>query len=565
MNNKSKNLERKILVVDDERLLRLTVCAVLKKAGYEAIAASTVDEAVSLLNQHPHEFYAIISDVMMGGMDGFVFRDIVRGIDTHLPIFFMTALDPEEGSGFLMKILRDPLSYYVPKAVGFEVLLNRLKRVVVARRIEQFVENQVEEQRRQLEIAAHVQSSMLPVRAMMDERRFYVTMWHPRESVSGDMYEVLPLSGGATLFVLGDIQGHGTNAALVMMAVQSFLRQLVGEHVHERREVLPDAVANSLQGFFIRNFADVSYMTATICILRPAEEGGGRPDSLSYIPCGTGDVTVIDTNKKRKIDVNPDHRGGLPIGLFPDTVYSRADIVTAELPPGAVCVSVTDGLAELSRDSAGVEAVPEEVLDNIGMDVAVDSLGNGSIMSAPYKFISACRALGYDKFHDDVTTLIFGIPLRGGEIYEATTALSPSLVDEAAQAMGAWCAEKGWPEELSQRIQLVLEESLMNVYDHGFSNMQRRRDVVSLRLRKRGDRLAELTVWDCGTRPGSMKVAAGDAATAFAQINKGMGSHGRGRLIMRKLSVGIERYVFETLNETEYLIPWEMEENNFGG
>jgi hypothetical protein len=42
-------LELKILVLDAERLIRLTVCARLKKAGYEAVPVATVGEAVALL------------------------------------------------------------------------------------------------------------------------------------------------------------------------------------------------------------------------------------------------------------------------------------------------------------------------------------------------------------------------------------------------------------------------------------------------------------------------------------------------------------------------------------
>ena len=52
---------------------------------------------------HPHTFSAIISDIMLGTMDGFAFRDIARGLDSSMPFFFMTALDPEEGSGFLKR------------------------------------------------------------------------------------------------------------------------------------------------------------------------------------------------------------------------------------------------------------------------------------------------------------------------------------------------------------------------------------------------------------------------------------------------------------------------------
>jgi len=94
----------------------------------------------------------------------------------------------------------------------------------------------------------------------------------------------------------------------------------------------------------------------------------------------------------------------------------------------------------------------------------------------------------------------------------------------------------------------------MNIYDHGFNEQQRRKEVVSIRLRRRGD-CAEFTVWDCGRPPPSMKVAAGDTATAFELVNRNMGGHGRGRLMMRQLCVGIQRSKYTFTNETVFHIP----------
>lgn len=544
----------KILVLDDERLIRMAVCARLKIAGYETVSVGTIDEAVAILKKSHRGFSTIISDIMMGDMDGFVFRDIVRGIDSSIPFFFMTALDPEEGSGFLKKILADPMSYYLPKSAGTEVLVKRLQRVVGARRIQQFVTNQVAEQRKSLALAAHVQRSMLPARAMMDAQSFYTTWWRPHESVSGDLYEAVPVDGNRMLFVLGDIQGHGTNAALVMMAVQAFLRQVSNAHAPDNRELSPEYIANQLQGFFRSNFADISYMTATICIYAPADAALPREGTVSFITCGTADLVVVDSNAERVKQRNPGSRGGLPIGLMPDTVYTADDVVLIELPSDAVCIACTDGLLELSRDEDGQETMPLQLLERIGVEVLKDAGQNGAMMAAPYKFMSACIEFGYDQFMDDVTLLVFGARRDLPGIYETTTPLSPALVDIAAQQLGAWCAQEGWPEDLVGRVQLVLEEHLMNIYDHGFSDHQRRKDVVSLRLRQRRD-FADLTVWDCGQPPPSLKVAAGVTETALDLVNNDLSNHGRGRLMVRQLCDGIQRQRFGSLNETVFHIP----------
>ena len=554
-----EKFEAKILVLDDEKLIRLTVCARLKRAGYESVAVGSVDEAVTILKQHHRSFCAIISDIMMGDMDGFVFRDIVRGIDAAMPFFFMTALDPEEGSGFLKRIIGDPMSYYLPKSAGTDVLVKRLQRVVGARRIQQFVENQVAEQRKSLTLAAHVQRSMLPARAMMDEHCFYTTWWRPHESVSGDLYEAMPVSKDRLLFVLGDIQGHGTNAALVMMAVQAFLRQTAHAHTRDNHQLLLDYLANQLQGFFRANFADISYMTALICIYTPPSIGDGEQmaggGSIAYIACGTPDPAAFDLETGKFLEFNAERRGGLPIGLMPDTVYTTADVVQVQLPPTAVCAAFTDGLYELSRADESHERLTPQQIRKLSSDLVFDAAKDGSVMIVTEKFMTACSELGFVQNSDDVSILVFGPQFHLKGIYEATTPLSPTLVDTAAQNVAVWCAREGWPDDLVGRIQLVLEEHLMNVYDHGFDEQQRRKDVVSLRLRRQRD-LAELTVWDYGRLPPSLKVAAGVTDTAFDLINNEMSNHGRGRLMVRQLCEGIRRQRFGNLNETAFYIPW---------
>ena len=316
----------KILVLDDERLMRLAFSAKLKRIGYDPIAVGTVEEALVIVREQHDDLRAIVTDIMMGEMDGFIFRDIVRGIDPTIPMFFLTALDPEEGGGFLMRILDDPQSFYLPKSVKTDVLLKRIRQIVASRRIEQFIEFKNEETRKSLDLAAHIQRSMLPPRAIRTPRGFYTTLWQPMDVVSGDLYEAVPFGFGSYLYVLGDIQGHGTSAALAMTAVQSFLKTLA------RREgtpyLTPADIANMLHRFLRKNLADVSYMTALICI-HDAVNG-----FVKWISCGAPDLMVMDGGKP--VNINPERRGALPIGMMPDTMYGDADMVTTNLTDTAV-------------------------------------------------------------------------------------------------------------------------------------------------------------------------------------------------------------------------------------
>ena len=536
--------EAKILVVDDEKLVRMVMSAKLKQAGYGCVAVGDVEAAVAALKESPRQFSAIITDIMMGEMDGFMFRDIVRGIAPKIPMFFLTALDPEEGGGFLKRILDDPISYYLPKAVNTETLINRVRQVVASHRIEVFIQNKIDEDRKSQELASHIQRSLLPVRTIVTPRGFYTTYWRPFDVVSGDLFEAVQFGVGSYLYVLGDIQGHGTSAALAMTAVQSFLKNFARSG--EMPSTGPDEIANMLQRFFRANLADVSYMTALICIHSPLI------GKVRWISCGAPDLIVMEGAET--LAINPDKRGGVPIGLFADTVYSSNDVVETSLSRSALCIACTDGIMDLSRDAAGEDMLTIELSRKVRSALVENARRDGMAPALSAMYIKALAELGYDKFHDDVTILIFGARDPKPGMYEATVRLSSDDVDAASQSLAEWCREQGWPEEGVSRVQLVFEEKLMNIHDHGFDDREKLREVVSVRLKRVGD-TALLTVWDEGTAEPSIAVVAGDADTAFEMANRNMAGRGRGRLIVRELCDGIERNSYPPLNETTYHIP----------
>ena len=535
----------KILVVDDEKLVRMVMSAKLKKAGYACTAVGDVEAAVTELKMAPKQFSAIITDIMMGEMDGFVFRDIVRGISPKIPIFFLTALDPEEGGGFLRRIMEDPISYYLPKAVSTDTLINRVRQVVASHRVEMFIQNKIDEDRKSQELAARIQRSLLPRRSVLTARGFYTMYWRPVDVVSGDLFEAIPFGSGCYLYVLGDIQGHGTSAALAMTAVQSYLKNFVKSD--GVTTMGPELIANMLQKFFRANLADVSYMTVLICIHKPLI------GSVRWISCGAPDLIVMDG--KETMEVNPEKRGGVPIGLFADTIYSADDVVETALTRSAICIAYTDGLMDLSRDAAGDDMLSLPISRAIRSELMEIARKDGIIPAVTAMYIKALMEHGYDKFHDDVTIVLFGASEPQHGMYETVVRLTPEEVDDASQKLAAWCREHGWPEEGISRIQVVLEEKLMNVCDHGFSDGESMREVVAVRLMRRND-TAVLTVWDDGAEEPSIEVVAGDSDIVFDKANKNMAGRGRGRLIVRELCDGIERKRYPPLNETTYYIPF---------
>jgi nitrogen-specific signal transduction histidine kinase len=59
-----------ILVVEDEAAVRNLICAVLKRAGYQVLAASDGAEARLLSEDHPGEIHLLLTDMVMPGTRG---------------------------------------------------------------------------------------------------------------------------------------------------------------------------------------------------------------------------------------------------------------------------------------------------------------------------------------------------------------------------------------------------------------------------------------------------------------------------------------------------------------
>jgi hypothetical protein len=81
-----------ILVVDDEAPVREVVQRALEKQGYQVLAAAEGAVALTLFKQHRAEVRAVITDMMMPGMDGPSLVRALRQLDAQLPILGMTGL-----------------------------------------------------------------------------------------------------------------------------------------------------------------------------------------------------------------------------------------------------------------------------------------------------------------------------------------------------------------------------------------------------------------------------------------------------------------------------------------
>lgn len=78
-----------LLIVDDEKNMRLSLETVMTDEGYEVRAVESAEEALKLLERE--QVFMVITDARLGGMSGYEFLGRVKGKWPDLPVLMITA------------------------------------------------------------------------------------------------------------------------------------------------------------------------------------------------------------------------------------------------------------------------------------------------------------------------------------------------------------------------------------------------------------------------------------------------------------------------------------------
>jgi CheY-like chemotaxis protein len=84
---------KKVLIIDDEKMIRLTTGIILKKNGIEVVEASNGEQGLELLEKERPDL--LLLDIMMPVMDGWEVLDKLRAMEgsAGLPVVIFTAGD----------------------------------------------------------------------------------------------------------------------------------------------------------------------------------------------------------------------------------------------------------------------------------------------------------------------------------------------------------------------------------------------------------------------------------------------------------------------------------------
>ncbi len=305
----------------------------------------------------------------------------------------------------------------------------------------------------------------------------------------GDFYDAVELSDGRLSLVVGDVVGHGVEAAAVMGQLRSAWRASALEGAD------PATTVRRLSRFAER-LEGASVATVACAVLAGSEmsyASAGHPPPLLRHPDGATDYLM-------------DGRG--PPLAVSDDAYGTGRIV---LEPGSLVLLYTDGVIERHRD-----------LER-GMAELAELVGGGS--DDPRDVLAAlARAVGPEPA-DDCALLALRVPDPDASLRRVIPS-RPSAVRGARVAVRRWLLDAGVERRDAEAIVLAASEAVANSVEHAYAGRPpAQRPGVELEMARDGEDALSVVVRDHGRwRP-----PGGEDS-----------GRGRGLMIMRALMESVE-------------------------
>jgi len=346
-------MKRQVLVVEDEDHLRRIIELQLVDSGFAVEKASTAEEALPLIDRAD----LIITDFKLPGMTGLEMLQLIRRMDSHVPVIMMTAFGTVENA---VEAMKSGASDFLLKPFSLDQLISVVNKALEIRTLR--------EENRQLkeELGRKYRWDNIIGRSPGMQQIFATVM------------RVAP--SRATVLLAGE---SGVGKDLIARAI----------HFHSPRKDRPfvkincTALPENLMESELFGYEKGAFTGANIS--KPgkfelADTGTVLLDEIGDVP---GSIQVkllrilqereferLGSNKTLHTDVrviaatNQDLRAALEQGTFREDLYYRLNVVPLRLPPLRERVEDIPDLIRHFLAQAEREGLPPKQLDQAALD-----------------------------------------------------------------------------------------------------------------------------------------------------------------------------------------------------
>jgi len=131
MNQWLNPIKGKVLLIDDEAVVREIGCEMLEALGIRCIPASNGEEGIEIYRQNKDAVELVILDIEMPGISGDKVYNILKEIEPNLKILLISGYAKGYLEATFFKKKLDP-SIFMPKPFQLEQLSLKLKSLIPA-------------------------------------------------------------------------------------------------------------------------------------------------------------------------------------------------------------------------------------------------------------------------------------------------------------------------------------------------------------------------------------------------------------------------------------------------
>ncbi|MEO7070671.1 MAG: SpoIIE family protein phosphatase [Nostocoides sp.] len=331
---------------------------------------------------------------------------------------------------------------------------------------EQLTQEEARAQREQ-QIATTLQRSLLPDSLPDIPRLALASRYVPATTdvqVGGDWYDVVRLPGGLVGLAIGDVAGHGLQAAATMAQVRMAVR------AYALQDPAPISVMTGVHRL-VAQLALPEMVTAMYLLFDPATR------RLRFTNAGHPPALVVADGRGCYL------HGALtaPLGVVGDPGFTEAE---HELSPGATLLLYTDGLIERRGVSLRVGL---ERLHSTALAVGTDDVE---------VLCDQILATLTDEHHvaDDIALLVMRAQAVAGQPLTLNAPAEARVLVDVRQAMRRWLRAEGVPSDVEEEILLACGEACSNVVQHAYRAAAGELEVFAHRM----EDAIEVTVRDAG-------------------------------------------------------------------
>jgi sigma-B regulation protein RsbU (phosphoserine phosphatase) len=234
---------------------------------------------------------------------------------------------------------------------------------------------------KQLQLAAEVQSRLLPNRPPVVEGYDIAGLCLPTYAIGGDYFDYIGINGDNLAIVVADVSGSGIPAALLMTSFRTLL------HTSARTQKNPLDVMNLLNGQISEFTAKKDFITVLYGILNHQNH------SFTYVNCGHNPPFIL----KGSGQIEELRRGGPSLNIQEEPKYETNEVL---LKPGDNLILYTDGAIEIFNQEN----------TEFGIDRLIRSVQDSASLSSEAIIKNVVKATkhfhGSDIYQDDFTLVI---------------------------------------------------------------------------------------------------------------------------------------------------------------